>query len=212
MDAIASTAFRPPGKLILDRSLNRDRKALASLFSFCRTRYPEVKLELLANEGCLPHCPFKPAHDAHIALVNMGLAPEMTHGLNRDFGCRRYLEKEPWRLFQSPFIRPEDLPVYEKVVDVIKICGRTLGTGFLRNAVSAYLRGSHKGNLLDLMDTMEWLAARLSVANHELPLDFLDRLSTCAMECDRCGYCRELFARHASDLEFRLKDLRSGRS
>lgn len=41
--------------------------ALERVVDMCRRHFPDLRLGLLVNEGCLPDCPFKPAHDAHIA-------------------------------------------------------------------------------------------------------------------------------------------------
>jgi hypothetical protein len=206
--AIGNTGFKPPTKLNLDRSLNRDLAALTSISQACRQHYPQIKLTLLANEGCLDRCPFKLSHDAQIAFANTGLIANQTHSLNRELGCIRELTAQPAELFKSPFIRPEDLHHYEGMVEVIKLCGRTLGPGFLQRVVRGFAERSYAGNLLDLMDTMEWLAKRLYVANEELPGDFWSRLTSCDKDCDGCTYCRELLEKSGRPLAFRIDDLR----
>lgn len=206
--AIDNTAFKPPAKLNLDRCLNRQFNALKKISTACRKHFPELKLTLLANEGCLDHCPFKLTHDAQIAFANTGLAANETHAVNRELGCIRELTARPAELFKSPFIRPEDLPHYEGVAEVIKLCGRTLGPGFLQRVVRAYANRQYKGNLLDLMDTMEWLAKRLHVANEELPADFWDRVTGCDRNCSVCLYCRDLLEKNGHPLAFQLEDLR----
>jgi hypothetical protein len=208
LSAIAETGFKPPTKLNLDRSLNRNLPELTAISQQCRHHFPGVKLTLLANEGCLDRCPFKLAHDAQIAFANTGLVANETHAANREIGCIRELGAHPAELFKSPFIRPEDLEQYEGVVEVIKLCGRTLGPDFLQRVVRGYAARQYEGNLLDLMDTMEWLAKRLHVANEELPADFLTRLSSCDKNCRACPYCRELLDKTATPLPFQLEDLR----
>jgi len=172
LEAIANTGFKPPTKLNLDRSLNRNLAELAAISQQCHRHFPQVKLTLLANEGCLDRCPFKLAHDAQIAFANTGLIANETHAANQELGCIRELAAHPAELFKSPFIRPEDLHRYEGMVEVIKLCGRTLGPAFLQRVVRAYAARRYEGNLLDLMDTMEWLTKRLYVANEDLPGDF----------------------------------------
>ena len=208
--AIANTGFKPPAKINLDRSLNRNLPELAAISQQCRRHYPETKLTLLANEGCLDRCSFKLAHDAQIAFANTGLTANETHAFNQELGCIRELTAHPAELFKSPFIRPEDMEQYEGMVEVIKLCGRTLGPAFLQRVVRAYAARLYAGNLLNLMDTMEWLTKRLHVANEELPADFLTRLSSCDKNCRACLYCRELLDKSARPLAFRLEDLRQG--
>ena len=203
LDVIAASGFKVPARIILDRSLNRNPAALAHVATACRDLLPEVKIGLLANEGCLYQCPFKLTHDAHIAMVNMGANLD-TFRINRDLGCIRTLNRQPHQLFKSPFIRPEDVVRYEADVDVIKLCGRTLGSRFLMRAVSAYINREYDGNLLELVDAMNWLAQRLYVSNTDFPESFFDTVTTCDRGCDRCSYCRNLLADVSRSLDFSL--------
>lgn len=207
LELIGTTSFRPPSQLVLDRSLNRDLAGLAEVSRRCREAWPEIRLALLANEGCLAHCPFKPAHDAHIALANMEGHRDIGL-LNSTLGCIDFLAAHPARLFKSPFIRPEDQHHYAAHADQIKLCGRTLGPDFLRRTVGAYAAGRHTGNLLDLFDTMEWLARRIAIPNEEIPADFLATVTACTKECESCGSCDRLHAAIAKPLPLALPDLR----
>lgn len=198
LDMIAGTAFKPPSRLILDRSLNRDRDRLAETSRALRAACPGLKLFLLANEGCLYQCPYKPAHDAHIALVNEGLCGERTFALNRDLGCVRRFLTDPGTIPASPFIRPEDADHYAEHIDGLKLCGRNRGTPFLRQTVNAYLAGEYPGNLLDLLDTLGDLAGHLDMPNHRLPPDFADRVTTCDKNCRACGWCARVMEKIGS--------------
>lgn len=190
---VETSAFEPPARLVLDRGLNRDPERLAATAGDIKTRHPDMRLLLLANEGCLPHCPFKPAHDAHLALARMPGCGDRTHGINRDFGCLSTIAREPWRLFTSPFIRPEDVHHYEGLVDGIKVCGRERGgRPFLERAVGAYAGGRFAGNLLSIMDTLGEFERSWSVANEALPEDFWRQATSCGARCTGCAYCRGL--------------------
>jgi len=204
---IRETGFKMPGKIILDRSLNRDLDLLAKISLPLHRQFPSMRLEVLANEGCLPFCPFKLSHDSYIALANID-GKSQTHVINCDIGCMRLLDEQPHRLLQSPFIRPEDVDLYLYHVDTIKLCGRTLGSSFLINAIKAYRARRYDGNLLDLMDAMSWLADRLYVDNRMLSFDFANMLSQCDNHCDSCGFCRELFESIAHPKPMVIKDQR----
>ncbi len=204
---IRETCFKGPGKIIVDRSLNRDLDRLAELGLQCRKEFPSIRLEVLANEGCLYHCPYKLSHDAYIALANYE-GRDCTHRLNRDLGCMRLVDERPYRILQSPFIRPEDVELYLYHVDTIKLCGRTLGTGFLKRCITAYRERSYTGNLLDLLDALHWLADQVYVDNPSLSFDFAGMLSMCDKDCRNCGFCAELFASVARRLPVRLPDQR----
>ncbi|MFH1154263.1 MAG: hypothetical protein V1793_10635 [Pseudomonadota bacterium] len=192
LDIIDTTHFRPPGKLCLDRSLNRNIPALEQTGRQLRNHFPGIRLELLANEGCLYQCPFKPAHDVHIALSNTGLVREKTFEINRDAGCMPVLFNHPDKIFKSPFIRPEDVRCYEGLADVLKLCGRTLGPGFMEKTISAYIRGDWSGNLLEILDAMEWMSGSFHVDNPLLGKDFLKTLTNCSKDCRVCSICSSL--------------------
>lgn len=205
---IGETGFKMPGKLVLDRSLNRDLDELAQIALLIHQAHPGLHLEVLANEGCLPYCPFKLSHDSYIALANL-VGVDQTHALNCDLGCMRLLDEHPHRILQSPFIRPEDIDLYLYHIDTIKLCGRTLGPEFLMKTIRAYRARRYDGNLLDLMDAMAWLADRLFIDNRMLSFDFANMLSQCDNRCERCGFCKELFDSITRPLPLTLHDRRA---
>ncbi|MEF2146150.1 MAG: hypothetical protein V3573_11960 [Desulfovibrionaceae bacterium] len=191
---VDESGFRRPARVILDRSLNRRPRELERVVQACRSRFHGLRLGLLANEGCLPHCPYKRTHDALIALGHLPGQGDRTFGVNRDLGCIRTILEAPERIFSSPFIRPEDVVDFEGMVDLIKVCGRERGgVDFLRRAVSAYLSGEYSGNLLSILDTLGEFEARFYVPNQDLPADLHHRLCTCSGDCRACGWCAELY-------------------
>jgi len=208
LDLISSAApFRMPEKVFLDRSLNRNRNRLKQVLQWCRREEPQLKIGLLVNEGCLYQCPFKPAHDCLIACSHMDMHVD-TFSINQALGCIQILRKSPAKIFQSPFIRPEDVSRYEDLVDVLKICGRTLGAEFLARAFQAYIDRAYCGNLLDLLDAPNWMADEVYLANDELPRDFIERMAGCSGDCSRCDACRELQDACMHPVEAGFKDLR----
>lgn len=207
LDMVERTGFRPPSRLVLDRSLNRNLTRLETVARQVRQAYPNMRLLLMANEGCLYQCPFKPAHDAHISLINEGLCGDRTFAINHDFGCVRRMLSDPGSLLASPFIRPEDLTLYAGPADGIKLCGRNRGVPFLMRAVSAYVEGRYPDNLLDIMDTMGDLADRMRIPNTALPSDFAKRVAACDKQCTACGWCAGLMDDIASRIDPGLPDL-----
>jgi collagenase-like PrtC family protease len=194
-DAIRASGFRQPGRLVLDRSLNRRLPELRRTVAALRQARPRLSIVLMANEGCLYQCPFKPAHDAHMAHARFDSeSPSSGDGFSRNvrLGCQRMFHADPGRLLASPFIRPEDQSAYAGLADVLKLCGRSRGPGVMRRIVEAYARGSFAGNLLLLMDSMEPLAGVMRLPNEDIPADFLRRVTTCVKNCTDCGWCGDL--------------------
>jgi len=192
LNMITTTHFQTPTKLVLDRNLNRNFSRLENVSDKLKSAFQGLHIHLIANEGCLLNCPYKAAHDAHIALVNEGLCGDRTFAMNRDLGCIRQLLNAPGDFLRSPFIRPEDTDLYDSVADAIKLCGRNKGIGFLKRAITAYENSSYAGNLLDLMDAMGDLADRVNIPNDKLPEDFLHQVTGCAKTCHTCQWCSSL--------------------
>jgi hypothetical protein len=212
MDLVSACGFRLPGKITLDRDLNRRPADLVTLSIAIRHRWPKVKIELLVNEGCLIHCPFRSTHEAIIAATNNAICSDNrldTQRLNHELACQRNLIQSPHRILTSPFIRPEDVCRYEGSVDVIKVCGRTLGADFLERSVKAYAQCRYHGNLLDLLDAAHWMSDLWDIPNGDIPESFWDMLSTCEQGCSDCNFCRTHFDHHAHSKKLQLPDWRN---
>ena len=191
IDYAASTHFRPPRQVVLDRSLNRDMTRLAAVARELRSAYEGISVGLLANEGCLYACPFKAAHDGRIALSRL-VPQRVGPGVKEQIGCLRFFLEDLGRIFASPFLRPEDASRLEGTVDFLKLGGRTRDPAVLREVVAAYLRGNYQGNLLALLDTLEALSDRYWVENTAIPETFFTRVDGCSRRCRDCGYCAAL--------------------
>jgi hypothetical protein len=207
LELIAQTAFKLPGKLVLDRTLNRNLSSLREISNECSPLWPQMRLGLLANEGCLPHCPYKLTHDAAISLGRWDPAQEKTYVLNTSLGCARTFIRDPSLILRSPFIRPEDVAAYRPYVQDIKLGGRTRGPQVMRKILTMYIQGTYIGNLLELMDTQEFMAHRFFVANQNLPPDFGSRTIDCGLRCYSCSYCPGLAAVHIQDLGVHIKPM-----
>jgi len=204
LEIITSSHFKLPGKFIVDRSVNRKIGEFSIFSNLMRKKYPGIKIELLANEGCIYQCPFKLAHDSYISLANIDIGAD-TYEMNRTYGCMNYFKTNPHLIFKSPFIRPEDISRYEDHIDIIKLCGRTLGQEFLKRVITAYINQSFTGNLLKLMDSMEWLSDMFYVPNNDLPGDFFNIITSCSKLCESCDKCRIMFDSHVKKLEFEIQ-------
>ena len=127
------------------RSLNRDPEALKQL------RLPGKKLYLLANSGCLSNCPAHTFHDnlvAHEAEIDHEKSCWNFQGI-----CwERYSKKDNQNhiLEDSTWIRPEEIDMYEGIVDGIKVASRT--NPHFGTIIKAYAERSFAGNILSLCE------------------------------------------------------------
>ncbi len=193
LELMETTRFKMPELLILDRSLNRSPEELERVCRTLKKHHPAIKLALLANEGCLHQCPFKLTHDSQASLINTGLVHDAMFCISRERGCIPVFRKRPHALLKSPFIRPEDQDFYAPYADIIKICGRNMGSPFLIRAVSAYLHKSFDGNLIALLDAADWMADEVHLPNARIPEHFLQTVTSCSKICSTCTYCSNLF-------------------
>ena len=181
---------RIPTKLILDRSLARDINGLKTISTYIREYYPEIKIELIVNEGCMLHCPYKNSHDTHIAMSTLfKTVPDY-----QEKACSNFNKNNGFsQLLTSPFIRPEDVQHVLPYVDILKIAGRNFGHKELVKIVTAYKEQRYDWNLLELVEVFNNYAKELFVFSDQFPSDFYARVSTCNKNCRTCGYCTDVF-------------------
>ncbi len=213
---IETTGFLLPKKIILDRSLNRDLSLLEKTGSRIKEHFlnikqnqaekEPIKIELLANEGCIHHCPYKLSHDSQISFSNVCHEKGMSLIYNQTTGCRHYFFSRPERFFKSPFIRPEDVNQYRFLADTIKLCGRTLGSRFLTRVIKAYARQAYDGNLLELMDAVNWLSDHYHIDNKALDPGFFKMITQCTKDCKTCKLCNNLFLNAVTKKSLTIRD------
>ncbi|MCA1809237.1 MAG: hypothetical protein LC725_07305 [Lentisphaerae bacterium] len=101
------------------------------------------------------------------------------------------LYRDPARLvafLQSTWIRPEDLPHYEDLADLVKLATRQ--HTHPRMVLEAYTSGKFHGNLMNLMEPCfaPALAPRY-IANEAFPADWFEHTSRCNCDGAACAYC-----------------------
>ena len=175
----------------MNRDYNRNRQRIIQLKHWCDAN--GKKLFLLANSGCLNHCS---AHNFHDNLVaHESEISAMDNAYEFRGICHDYLRnpaKQPNYLRDTNFIRPEDIALYEKYFTVAKLATRTS-----RNPVqilNAYLKGSYKGNVLELLEPNHSEAFYPAVVeNGRILAEFGAHLLDCPKNCENCNYCKEIF-------------------
>ncbi len=126
---------------------NRDFVALREIRSAV-----SCKLELYANIPCLNQCSYRQAHYSYSGRDSqIGGSRKVVRDpfLTK---CSSIYLSDPVELLRSPFIRPEDIELYEELgIDVIKLSDRSETTSFLLSTANSYLTRHYDGNLFDLI-------------------------------------------------------------
>lgn len=182
--------------ICLPEYVNRDFKLLAALLS-----HVKGDLVLLANLGCLLHCPIRNYHLNTLSHAGTSLAS----GSYLDYSlatCTTVRVSRAEELLRAPWIRPEDLSRYEEMgFRHFKIAGSARETQWLLRVVTAYSARSYQGDLNDLVpgwDTVEPfgpLPLRLENALLQGFIEGFERRE-CRQGCAGCTYCDE-WARRA---------------
>jgi len=196
-------------RIVLDVEVNRD-------FHFLRHVTPKSKvdLEIVVNPVCLYQCHFKFNHYCTAGFGGHAHKGGCGHPYNQYYLNWCYLEKLKTlgEFIRSPWVRPEDLHLYEDFgLHHFKIAGRGLESDELLRRAQFYLKGEFKGNLLALLGWPHWLQFRKKADGTMLePLEiilenenltgFLDFFHTeepdCRLGCEGCGYCDKWAENH----------------
>lgn len=191
-------------RIVLDVEANRDFRFLkrASLES-------PVPLEVIANPVCISQCHYKYNHYCVAAhgsqkKIGKGVPGFPYNGWYLNWCFLKKLSN-PGEFLKSPWIRPEDLPFWEKAgIHFFKIAGRGMPEEKIHALTRAYLSGRFEGDLLDLLGWPHWLNFRKNSDGSLLPpleihlpnetlsgfLDFFyEKLPECRLGCKGCEHC-----------------------
>lgn len=177
------------------KELNRDIAALRRVKAWCDAQGKHI--HLLANSGCLYHCPWQTDHDNRVAHEGEIVENDNVSQLYPS-QCWGYIAQpeNQARILQNTWIRPEDVDFYAGVTDVMKLATRMHDDP--RRVIEAYVRRRCDGNLLTLFEPsyVPVLAGRI-IDSSKFPADWIERVTACGHVCESCAYCRDIWARLA---------------
>lgn len=183
----------------LKREYNRDMKRLKAAREWCDKN--GKRLYGLCNSGCLNHCSAHTFHDNLVAHENEIAA--MDNAYDFEGQCFTYLKNDDKKkefLRITNFIRPEDVKIYEGLFD-----GMKLATRVNRNPakiINSYVKGSYSGAVTELLEPdHSKLFYPFVIENKKIPEDFAFVVSNCDKQCDKCGYCRQIFDKAKTSLD-----------
>lgn len=174
----------------LQRDLQRDLKYVREVHDWCATN--DKKLCLLANSGCLRFCPGQSFHDnlvAHSAQSEeMKNAPDWNPHVCWNLYQKRMNFAE---ILRSTWIRPEDIPCYDGLVEITKLATRQHSHPQI--VIDAYTKGQFDGNLLELLEPgFSSIFFPNYISNVDFPNDWVKKVSCCGLSCRQCHYCDEV--------------------
>ena len=104
-----------------------------------------------ANPGCLKNCPFHHFHNNLHGHNRVGQSAAAAKFRFTNFLCRTNYERGRYEDFlRSIWIRPEDLPMYEPYVSVVKLATRR--HPHPDKIIAAYANCDYDGDLAEIMD------------------------------------------------------------
>lgn len=176
--------------LYLPEFINRDLQLLSQLRKRVR-----AKLVLLANVGCLLHCPIRQYHINVVSHSNESL--EL--GTYVDYPlmfCTREKANDPGQMLKAPWIRPEDAGLYEEIgIEYFKLAGREMDRPWIERVAGAFAARRYDGDLNDLVLGFDHLEPYgkmpVRIPNRALDgfVEFFQKKHDCRMGCRDCRYC-----------------------
>ena len=187
-------------KIIFDNTINRDFKLLSEI-----RKSTNLELEIIVNEICLFNCPYRNYHFnllSHNTLNYNNFKPRSFEKYV-NYKCNNAFLSDFSEFFKSPWIRPEDIPVYiKKGINFFKIIGRECSLEYIIKILDAYINNYWKGNLCEIfpIQLVEKIKKKFEIEN--TPLFFVDNQklknflkffleNRCGMNCQQCSYCIE---------------------
>lgn len=182
-------------RITSDREIIRDLKSLKKIQKI-------LPIKVLANEGCIKNCIYK---YSHYNMLSLDLREEPFIPFGKKFQKRKEMfdemdsmcvisiSKNPYKVFSSPFIRPEDIKKYVDVTDIFKLSTRNFDSKRIEKTLVAYINQKYSGNLIDLLNTSYIQRIFSYIDNDALnSVKFFEKLSTCDDNCDKCNFCKDL--------------------
>ena len=155
------------------------------------------KIGMQLNSGCLRQCPYQQFHDNLHGHNRIGQSKRGDALAFTPFLCKSvYAQKKFSEFIRATWVRPEDTPLFEPYVSVMKLATRRVSNP--TEILNAYASYSFDGNLLRLMDPnhAEFFQP-YEIDNKRFPDDWARSGigSVCGNNCTHCGQCEAVLER-----------------
>lgn len=181
--------------LYIHPDANRNADDLRKIKKFAQRH--NVQVCLLANEGCLPRCPFR-KQEADMFETLENIAEDHRESVVRFFNqstCAKIYAKRPEAVLQSPFLLPEMFESLEDKADSIRFTGPCSSPVFYEKLLTSLLEG--KTGELRLYG--EYLPRTISQTMTNITLNdlskvgFANDVENCAGRCADCDFCLNVY-------------------
>ena len=201
-DARKAKFFEDLGATVihLDPQINRDFRRLEAI-----RKAVGCRISLVVNEGCLLSCPIRQYHSNMISHSGESITSRYYVDYCY-YRCSLFKLNDAAEHLRSPWVRPEDLGVYEDLgIDLFKIAGRekmeegpSSHTDWIAMVANAY-HSRHCEDIARLLvgiqpphklfgEEPEPLAVRIDSAELDGFLRFFQD-DHCLLDCNQCDYC-----------------------
>lgn len=138
-------------RVVVTRDINRNFPLLREI-----SGYKGMELEALATSPCILNCQETVYHGLVSSHLSRNGKPAEAAcggaGYEQIYYCLSYALSHPEEFIKMPWIRPEDLGLYESAgVSWIKVDGRDKRSGYNLKRLERYCQGGFEGNLLHLL-------------------------------------------------------------
>lgn len=195
--------------VVLAKDINRNFKILKNIIK----NIQGVDIKLLCNTPCLLKCLDLGYHMNISAIQDNYLNQERIKVANNylvsisAINCQLTRLKKPVEFLKGPWIRPEDLKIYNEIgIKFFKIDGRDKPESYILEVIKAYIEEKFEGNILYLLQgfypkdkkeflmikNMEKLKIGVYLENNKLEgflKGFLLNENICDKGCFNCNYC-----------------------
>ena len=179
---------------ILDRSINRNIDEIKRIHQW--THDKDIKLTLLAQEGCITKCPFKSTCDNMVSTFHDYKEHEVNdiRMIHSTRFCDAHYQDNPADVLKSPWISPAGLILYEDYIDYIKLAGRGVDIDVLSASLDAYINRTCSITISDLFASHHYSENIKSINISELEeRNFSNQTSTCQNRCASCDFCDRVY-------------------
>lgn len=163
-----------------------------------REKYPELRLKLMLNEGCVIECP-----DQHFHSGCLSMSPRGFNVHDSLFYCRKLKPEQYWRFLTGQYIPPKFLANYCELADEFKVACRYYSSEAIAKVLSEYIHeedisirramlSSHGGAGFVFNDDALRDEARPHPCDIPYPDDFFSKRSSCGNVCHQCDYCKSI--------------------